>query len=377
MATKRLEARSRGRLFAALLFAALLLWAGLFSGCSAAGSGGSGAAAVPVLTPCASCSNTRISSHAVVWTGMDASVKNQIALAASASHAGMIRVDLSWDVIQPSAPPAPYQWQEMDETLAAAKKYGLEVVPVIYELPSWASSNPSDPGYRFFPPGAQGWNSWPAFISDVVNRYKGDIHYWEVWGEANTPQMWKGTPQEYAHLFSIAYDQIKKEDPTATVLMAGMTEYNQPGWLNAVLNDPSYPAQGKIDIIDVHTYGSFDTIKQLVAGWNQLFSADGVTGKKLWITEFSFPAAPAFQQQWDTNFIGISAADGEQKQSDFYNAVIPWMFTQGGVDRVFVALRDLPDPGTPWASSGILDVNAEIPKAGFYTIQQLSDEFRS
>ena len=62
------------------------------------------------LEACSTCADSRIEAHAIAWPEFPEDAKNQLALAASAAHAGMIRMDLGWVALQPQAPPAPYQW---------------------------------------------------------------------------------------------------------------------------------------------------------------------------------------------------------------------------------------------------------------------------
>lgn len=356
-----------------------------FFGLSACGSAEESPVEIPqpqgrleALSNCNRCPN-RITSHGIVFTEMDESTKEVLTTAASDAHTGIIRMDLTWASIQPSAPPAAYDWHWVDESIQAARENNLEIVALIAETPTWASSNPASKDARFYPPTAESWNSWAAFIKAFVDRYgaKGtnEIHAWEIWGEANDFSMWKGSTSEFARLYSLAYDAIKTSDSTATVLMAGMNETDQPEWLNAVLNDPTYPAKNKIDVIDVHIRGSFKHVKNAASAWKEAFRSQGIQ-KPIWVTEFGFPSSPAFQKQWDSNFVGANDADGEQKQADYYNTVIPWMLTNGAIDKVFVTLRDVEAPGTPWESEGIITKTGGR-KVAFTAIRDLSDRFNT
>ena len=338
--------------------------------------GSSGTTSVPVTS-----AKNRINSHAIVFTEMAEATKDALTEAASTSHSGMIRMDLTWASLQPSAPPAPYDWHWADESIRSAKKNNLGILALIAETPAWASSHPNDPSFRSYPPAADHWDEWEAFITAFVDRYgvKGtnEIRHWEIWGEANDDGQWLGTPAEYAQLYARAYNAIKRSDPGAEVLMAGLNESKMPDWLDAVLNDPTYPARDKIDIIDVHIRGSFDHVKELAAGAKELFRLQGVKDKAIWVTEFGFPSSPAFQNrpEWDPHFAGLNASDGEQKQADYYDTVIPWLLTEGGIDKLFVTLRDLDTPNLPWESEGIM-TQAGTPKIAFGTIKTLSDRFQ-
>jgi hypothetical protein len=331
---------------------------------------------------CTTCLNRRINSHSIMFTGMDFTTKDRLSAIASVSGAGMIRMDLAWVAVQPAFQEV-FDWRRVDESVRAARKNNLEILALINGTPAWASSNPTDPAVGFYPPAADRWDEWETFMTAFADRYgpKGtnEIRHWEIWGEANDTGQWLGTPAEYARLYSIAYDAIKRSDPTAQVLMAGMNEWNQPDWIDAVLNDPAYPARNKIDIIDVHIRGSFARVRDLTNGWKEAFRIQGIQNKPIWVTEIGFPSSPIFQKQWNSDFVGVDEADGQQKQADYYNTVLPWLLTTGGIDKVFVTLRDIHAPETPWASEGIItslsDEKNPSPKISFRTIRELSARF--
>ncbi len=312
-----------------------------------------------------------LAAHAIVWTQLSLAEKEQIAATANYAHAGMIRMDLTWASLQYSA--NNYDWHWADESVKAAQDNNLEIVAIVTELPAWASQNPTSPDFRFYPPNAQSWTAWQNFVTAFVNRYGkrgfNSIHYWEIWGEPNESFMWKGTPAEYARLYSLACTAIKKSDPDATVLMGGINDHNQPQWINAVLNDPQYPAKNKIDVINVHIRSSVDLVKKLTVAWKNLFAQNGVTGKPFWITEFGFPSAPEFQQGWDDNYVGIDAADGEVKQDSYYQATVPWLLTDGGVNKLFITLRDLNEPSA-WGSEGLINMTLTRAKPALLTIRR-------
>ena len=338
-----------------------------------------GAAAPPDSQSGTAISKSHIGSHAIIFTELPETAKESISDAASTVHPGMIRIDLTWASLQPSAPPAPYDWHWADESIRAAKKNNLEILALITETPTWASTSPGDPDARFYPPKPEYFDAWKAFITAFVDRYgargTNEIHDWEIWGEANDFSMWKGSTSDYAKLYSLAYDAIKASDPASQILMAGMNETDQPRWLEAVLNDGDYPAKEKIDIIDVHIRGSFDHVKLAAAAWKTEFESQNILNKPIWVTEFGFPSSPTFQSQWNSEFVGTDDADGEQKQADYYNSVIPWLMTAGGIDKLFVTLRDVDAPNTPWASEGIFTLNG-TPKKALSTIRNLSDLFQ-
>jgi|GEM_PF-1583270 len=336
---------------------------------------------VNVPTPCQRCGVSLIGSHAIMYTGDSPDNKDAIAYAASAAHAGMIRIDFSWNVVQPLEAPAPIDWSQQDVSVQAAQRHGLAILAVIYGVPPWASSDPAGPNdssASIYPPTSPaGYNAWQSFLAAAIARYSPYIKYWEIFPESETPQQWLGTSADYAKLFSLAYTTIKAADPSMQVLIGGMTQNNQPDWINAVLNDPIYPNRNHIDYIVAHTRGSTSDIAQYVSqvyGWPAAYAAQGITGKPFWITEFGFPSVGSDQIYYDTNFTGSDFDQGQRDQAAYYNLTVPWMMTNG-VDRLFVTLRDVNPP--PFSSEGIVDTSASVPKLSFQVIQLLSDQFSS
>jgi len=337
-----------------LLFFVFPAWAGSLTACGAA------------------CAGRMIGSHAIMYTGMAG--KSQIALAASASHAGMIRIDFSWNGIETS--PGTYDWTQEDGSVAAAQQYGLPILAVIYGTPSFYSSDPSGPSDGkatiYQPTSPTGYDAWVAFLQAAVARYSSVIQYWEIYPEPETTQQWLSGPSAYAHLFSVAYTTVKAANSAMQVLIGGETQNNQPGFFNAVINDSSYPNANHIDYVVAHARGTVSQIQAYVNGWIAIYAAQGIIGKPFWITEFGFPSSPSDQVIYDPNFEGTDVTSGQQDQAAYYNVVVPWMLTNG-VTRLFVTLRDVQPP--PFSSEGIIDTTASVPKLAFQTIQQLSDHF--
>lgn len=305
------------------------------------------------------CIGSKLGAHSVMYPGFTPAQKAQLTLASSTLHVGWMRFDLNWPDVQASEG-APFDWTAFDTSINAVAAYPqLRMLPTLMDVPQWASSAPADPNWRQFPPAADKWGAWQVYIAALVNRYgaagTGQIHTWEVWGEANLQDQFKGTAAEYAHLYAVAYDTIKASDPTATVLMAGMTQHNQPTWVGLVVDDPTYPARSRLDAIDIHTRGSVAFVKALVTAWRDVFAQNGLPGLPVYITEFGFPSNRVYQPLWDPNFVGANVSDALVKQGQYYDAIIPWLMTTGAVTALFVTLRDLPVANSGFASEGVCD----------------------
>ena len=116
---------------------------------------------------------------------------------------------------------------------------------------------------------------------------EGKIHAYEIWNEPDGG-FWKPSPNaaQYVSLLKIAFEEIKKVDPEATVIVGGLC-----GWNVNFLRD-IYLNGGKdyFDAIATHPYGWGPDASPGVAAqfqaFKQLLAENGDQGKEIWITEF-------------------------------------------------------------------------------------------
>ncbi len=72
-----------------------------------------------------------------------------------------------------------------DTLMAAARRHGIRVMPVLSYAPEWASTAPEGhPNATHFPPRADAVDRWTAYVESVVERYP-EVEYFEIWNEPN------------------------------------------------------------------------------------------------------------------------------------------------------------------------------------------------
>lgn len=130
-----------------------------------------------------------------------------------------VRMDLSWNNIQPDSPYT-YSWHRFDRVAKAAKARGLKVLPVLAYTPKWARAA-----------GCTGQNCAPAdpeifasFAKLAAERYSAmGIHTWEVWNEENIG-FWRPAPdpKAYTTLLRATSQALRAADPKAYVIMGGL-----------------------------------------------------------------------------------------------------------------------------------------------------------
>ncbi|MEU6340553.1 cellulase family glycosylhydrolase [Streptomyces sp. NPDC046977] len=225
---------------------------------------------------------------------------------AVAIGAKWVRMDLSWNNIQPDSPYG-YEWQRFDRVAKAARARGLNVLPVIAYTPKWArvsgctsSQNcaPADP------------DIFAAFAKMVAERYAPmGIHTWEVWNEENIG-FWKpaADPKAYTELLRVTSQALRAADPKAYVVMGGLavsgtTDRNMSptDFLDAVskLGGNKY-----VDAVGYHPF-NYPTLPSATPGtgtpFERISSARdnlvavlgkyGTPGTPIWLTETGAPTS--------------------------------------------------------------------------------------
>ncbi len=178
---------------------------------------------------------------------------DQTAVAALAQQAGVRwdREDFSWHLMEPSE--GVYSFSNQDTFVNNAVAAGLTILGGLQYTPDFYSEQQGAGGSIFFPTvSGPGLTAWENFVTAVVNRYKDRIHTWQIWPNLEDTEFWKGGQgpagmAKYKDLLDRAYDAIKAEDPTATVLVASI----DPDNLNALIDLGS---GGSFDAIGVHNY---------------------------------------------------------------------------------------------------------------------------
>jgi hypothetical protein len=220
--------------------------------------------------------------------------------------ASWIRVDLSWNDIQPDGP-GEFEWHRFDRVVKAADARHLKVLATIGYTPQWAreascrtdqSCPPADPA------------AFAAFARDAAQRYGPmGVHTWEIWNEPNLPY-WAPAPDPaaYTTLLRASTRAIRSADPQAFLLLGGLaavatdpaTHYvSQTSFLEAVCR---LGANKLVDAISYHPYTypylpsattSFGTAFQRISSTKdnlmEILDRYGTPDLPIWITETGAP----------------------------------------------------------------------------------------
>ncbi len=194
-----------------------------------------------------------------------------------------IRVLFSWALAQPYASSAdipagqrgafatgtggiPTSFAGTDQIVAAAAAGGMPILAVVMDAPPWDGAAQSGYGGRL----PRDDRLYGRFLTTLIRRYgprgsfwaqhpelpRRPIRMWEVWNEPDIDDFWPTQPwtSTYLALLRTAHSAIRRADPGARVVLAGLTNYS---WrdLASIYRRPG--ARRLFDVVDVHPYTKY------------------------------------------------------------------------------------------------------------------------
>lgn len=215
-----------------------------------------------------------------------------------------VRLDLSWEDVQPDGP-ASYDWANFDRVVSAAKARGLTLLPTLAYTPPWARPGGCESQMCAPADDAQ----FAAFARAAVVRYAPQgIHTWEIWNEENTPGFWKPAPDAaaYTRLLVQSASAIRSADPGAFIISGGLAATLST---DGAIDNRTFLAQmctlganHVINAVGYHPY-TYPYLPSFVAPWltawnkislgPQSFTSTlaeyGTPDLSVWITEYGAP----------------------------------------------------------------------------------------
>ena len=298
--------------------------------------------------------------------------------------------DLRWELIalrrprQPRNPNDPaYAWPaEVTQSVAEAKRYGIQVALQIIGAPRWANGNQP-----------QQWA--PRHVSDYANfaaaaakRYP-SVHMWMIWGEPSRFHNFRPltparpyvpldakqqiAPHLYARMLNSAYGALKGVDP-ANIVIGGMTDsaasISPQQWIeNLRLPDGKPP---RLDMYGQNPFSirapnlanepspdeqsDFSDLRRLSKIVDRYLAQPGNPDPKLFLSEWTVPTAPDL----DFNFY-VEQRIQASWITDAFHVVeqLPDVYALG-----WIPLYDI----LPQSAGGLIEEDGE-KKLGFYAWQ--------
>lgn len=258
---------------------------------------------------------------------------------AYAAGARTIRYQVNWWDVEPS--PGLFDWRETDAAIRAYRNAGFEVSVIVHAPPPWARLV----GYKWVPnnldrPWDDPANFWGRFVFAVAERYRGQVASYEIFNEPDLAIYWDGSPAQYAQLLAVAARAIRAADPNATIIMAGMAHWVNPGFAEGVLQAlhtmPDAAQNGFFfDISAWHWYTHPDNLTTRTEWVRDLLARYGMGDKPIWVNETNLPV-------WGIGGHPVTPMRGYGTPAQ-QAAFIVQAFTNAfaaGVERVFVFRLD-------------------------------------
>jgi hypothetical protein len=243
-----------------------------------------------------------------------------------AGGVGSVRVGISWNAVQPLSS-GEANFSASDQLVAGATAAGLNVLPFLYDAPSWAVARARVPRSGAKAPktlpvktGAQR-SAWANFLKLVVGRYgpsgsfwaanpsipASPIRTWQIWNEENFKYfVTRPSPSDYGKLVNVSYAAIKSVDPGAKLILGGL--FARPGEAKHKRKPPeAYYAtdfldqmyrltpgiKNKFTGIALHPYtAKYQLLAPEIEEVRTVLKAQHDPNKKLWITEIGWSSEP-------------------------------------------------------------------------------------
>lgn len=190
----------------------------------------------------------------------------------------------SWKDLQPTK--EAWDFRRLELALSIAQKRGVEVGLVLGMTPRWAAARPAE--QSFAGEGAasepRDFADWDNYVRTVALRYKGRIHFYEIWNEPAGAGFYTGTVPQMVELASRAYRIIKEADPRAIVVSPSPAKASSIAWFSQFV---SAGGMSHADVVGYHFYTDSRTPEDLiplVVSVRTVLTKYGIR-KPLWNTE--------------------------------------------------------------------------------------------
>ena len=135
-----------------------------------------------------------------------------------------VRVFATWPDIEPERGVFAANWLASYEGLFHSLPAGTKVIVDVVGTPSWETGS----GNEHTPPANP--QEYAAFVGALAQRWAGRVAAFEIWNEEDNASWWTGAPNPaaYTELLKATYPVVKAADPSATVVLGGLTGNDYP-----------------------------------------------------------------------------------------------------------------------------------------------------
>lgn len=219
---------------------------------------------------------------------------------------GWLRCDIVWGYVEPFK--GTYDWEFTDAVVQGCGG-DIDVLFTINTTSSWGTiiNGKASQKRRLYSPNIPlDMQAYSNFVFRLVDRYKKNVKHWQIDNEVyGAPTgFWKGTKEEYLQTLKTAFTAIKKADPDARVVAAGLAlprvDFSKKlpsdkklirglEFLDLILTE----GKQYFDILDIHLYWKYEQYVNTLQFFTQRMSALKCK-KPVWVTEIGGPDITAF-----------------------------------------------------------------------------------
>lgn len=283
---------------------------------------------------------------------------------------GLVRQTFDWSLIETAR--GRYEFGHYDGYVADLARHRLALLPLLFGVPRFRSSAPARGARRgTYPP--RNTEEFAAFAAAVADRYgpagtfwderpdlpRLPVRTWQIWNEPSLPAFWASgpSPAEYARLLGAAGRAIRRADPDATIVTAGLPE-SRLGMPFADFVEGLYEAgaSDSFDALAIHPYArDVEGVIEAVRAARRLMDRNGDRHKAIWVTEVG----------WASDGPESPFTVGERGQAERIRRLVPRLAAErdalGIRGVVYFNWRDAPPfPGGEdfWGlHTGLLDID--------------------
>ncbi|MFL5829174.1 MAG: hypothetical protein ACJ76X_04595 [Solirubrobacteraceae bacterium] len=195
----------------------------------------------------------------------------------------------------------PTTFRATDPTVLLAAKHGLRILADVLVTPDWAAATHNPGTYnlpasnttyaRFLTALVQHYGPHGSFWRQHPSVHPVPIRLWQIWNEPNITLYWPDQPfaPGYIRMLSAAHGAIKRVDPGARIVLAGMPNFMWDD-IESIYKIPG--ARKLFDAVAAHPFTSeaagVITILQRVRA---VMNKYGDSHKPLYATEVSWPSS--------------------------------------------------------------------------------------
>ena len=282
-----------------------------------------------------------------------------------------LRFGIGWDSVE--SQPGIYDWSVWDSLFKVLGDAGIFPLPYVCYTPRWL--HPEDPKDFWRLPAEPG--RFASFMAAAVARYRDQARSWELWNEPDNDYYWRGTVEQYAGLVKAGAEAVRRADPTARVVLGGMSKMRSP-FLEDLLR--RFGLGSEVDVVNLHGYLETWDGARAEEYPARIEAVAELVGEKapradLWLAEFGY----GDWRERDGRPSRWSYAVHDYEHTAAFQAVALFRAHVLALasQRLSLTIDDLPNKEAATGSNkhlGIVDVHGN-PKPAFHALRLYQDLF--